>query len=210
MALVTIIITSFMLALSGAMMPGPLLSATISESARLGGRAGPLLILGHAFLELGMVAALLLGLAPLLSTDAAFAAIALTGALVLACMAWNMLKTLSTLSIDWDAHTPRAGGLVTSGILLSLANPYWTIWWATIGLGYILTCREWGMPGITAFFLGHIAGDLAWYALVSLLVARGRHRLSVRLYRGLIGVCAVFIAGFAGFFAWEGLTRLAG
>jgi len=189
-------------------MPGPLLTMTISESAQGGFSAGPRLILGHAILELGMVVALMLGLAPLLSRDATFIVIALSGALILGWMAVGMLRSLPTVSIDWETRRERSGGLVKAGILLSLANPYWTIWWATIGLGYILTCREFGLPGITAFFLGHIAGDLAWYALVALLVSRGRHLLSTRVYRCLIGSCALFIACFAGFFAWSGLARL--
>ena len=61
----TIFVSSFVIALSGAMMPGTLLTVTISESSRRGVIAGPLLILGHGILELTLVTALLLGLAPL-------------------------------------------------------------------------------------------------------------------------------------------------
>src|SRR5271157_4108973 len=54
--------TSFTVALSGALMPGPLLTVTISESARRGYMAGPLLIVGHSVLELVLVTAICLGL----------------------------------------------------------------------------------------------------------------------------------------------------
>jgi len=53
---------SFTLALSGALMPGPLFTITISESARRGFRAGPLLMVGHALLEVVLVAAVVQGL----------------------------------------------------------------------------------------------------------------------------------------------------
>jgi len=46
------------------MMPGPLLTITISESSQRGFFIGPALILGHAILELILVIALLFGLAP--------------------------------------------------------------------------------------------------------------------------------------------------
>ena len=51
--------SSFVIALSGALMPGPLLTATIAESSRRGFIAGPLLIGGHAILEMALIGALL-------------------------------------------------------------------------------------------------------------------------------------------------------
>ncbi len=210
LALATVFGTSFVLALSGAMMPGPLLTATISESVRRGAATGPYLILGHALLELAMVGALLIGLAPYLARDWVFAAIALSGAVVLVWMAAGMFRGLPGLRIDWGAHRDRSGPLVPTGILLSVSNPYWAIWWATIGLGYLLSCKALGGAGVAAFFLGHISGDLAWYTLISLLVAKGRHLLTDRVYRALIGVCATFLAGFAFYFAYAGIERLVG
>ncbi len=210
LALGTVFVTSFLLAFSGAMMPGPLLTATISESARRGSLTGPLLILGHSMLELLMVLALLLGLAPFLKSDAVFAAIALVGAVILFAMAAGMFRSLPDLRIDWDEHQKRSGPLLSAGIILSLSNPYWTIWWATIGLGYLLSCRTLGIAGVSAFFLGHIAGDFTWYSAVSALVSKGRHFLSDRVYRGLIGVCASFLICFACYFIYAGVSRLAG
>ena len=210
LALATIFGTSFVLALSGAMMPGPLLTTTISESVRRGPLTGPFLMLGHAILEVAMVAALLVGLAPLLTRDPVFASIALVGAVVLIWMAVGMFRGLPRLRIDWDARTDRSGPLVPAGILISVSNPYWVIWWATIGLGYLVSCKALGPAGVVAFFLGHISGDLAWYTLISVLVAKGRRLLTDRIYRGLIGVCATFLAGFACYFAYAGIERLVG
>lgn len=66
--LFTIFASSFIIALSGALMPGPLLTATISESSERGFIAGPMMIAGHAILELGLVIALLAGMAPFFSS----------------------------------------------------------------------------------------------------------------------------------------------
>ncbi len=208
--LLAVFAASFGLALSGAMMPGPLLTTTISESARRGAWAGPLLILGHALLELGMVAALLVGLGPLLSRGWVFPSIALAGAGVLLWMAAGTFRALPRLRIEWGAHGARPRSLVPAGILLSLSNPYWLIWWATIGLGYLASCRAQGPAGVAAFFLGHVSGDLAWYALVAVLVARGRRLLTDRVYRGLLATCAAFLAAFGLYFAYAGIDRLAG
>ena len=69
LALILIFTSSFVIALSGALMPGPLLTVTISESTRRGAVAGPLMILGHGILELALILALLAGLAPILKRD---------------------------------------------------------------------------------------------------------------------------------------------
>ena len=58
-------------------MPGPLLTATISESSQRGFITGPLMIAGHAILELVLVIALLLGLAPFFQQPVVFVATAL-------------------------------------------------------------------------------------------------------------------------------------
>ncbi|HOQ72329.1 MAG: LysE family transporter [Smithellaceae bacterium] len=208
--LFTIFASSFVIALSGALMPGPLLTATISESSRRGFWAGPLMIAGHAILELALVVALFLGLAPFFQMPAVFAASALAGAVILIWMAAGMLRSLPTLRLSWEGGQQKMNSTVLNGILMSVSNPYWIIWWATIGIGYIFYAWQYGLWGIAFFFAGHISADLAWYSFIAGAVARGRHLLTDRLYRRLIGFCALFLIGFAGYFAFAGLVKLKG
>lgn len=192
-----VFITSFTIALSGALMPGPLLSATISESVRRGPSAGPLFILGHGVLEIILITALFLGLAPFLNQPVVFKVIALAGGGFMIFMAVGMFREIKTLSLDTAGDEPVKGNIVLLGAGLSLANPYWIIWWATIGLGYILSAGKMGLPGIAAFFAGHILADLLWYAVVSAGVAKSRKLMSDRIYRIMIGVCAGFLVSYA-------------
>ena len=208
--LFTIFASSFVIALSGALMPGPLLTATISESSRRGFWAGPLMIAGHAILELALVVALFLGLAPFFQMPAVFAASALAGAVILIWMAAGMLRSLPTLRLSWEGGQQKMNSTVLNGILMSVSNPYWIIWWATIGIGYIFYAWQYGLWGVAFFFAGHISADLAWYSFIAGAIARGRHLLTDRLYRRLIGLCAVFLIGFAGYFAFAGLVKLQG
>ena len=208
-ALLAIFFSSFVIALSGAMMPGPLLTATISESSRRGFVTGPLLIAGHGILEMALVFSLLLGLAPFLQQRSVFVATAFGGSAILLWMAFGMFRSLPSLRLSWEAgNADNSKKLLFSGILLSLANPYWIIWWATIGLGYILYSWQYGLWGVAFFFAGHILADLAWYGAVAAAVARGRHFLTDRLYRGLIAGCAAFLVVFACYFAYAGFQKL--
>ena len=208
LTLPAIFVTSFVVALSGALMPGPLFTVTVSESSLRGAGAGPLLILGHGILELALVAALMLGVGPLLKKEPVFIVTALAGSGVLIWMAYGMLHGLPGLSLAAVPVRRAGGNLVFSGIVLSLVNPYWTIWWVSIGLGYISHSLKLGVWGVAAFFAGHILADLAWYSAVSMAVWKGKRFMSDRFYRGLIGACAVFLIVFAGLFGWAGVQRL--
>ena len=208
--LIALFFGSFVIALSGAMMPGPLLTKTIGESSKRGFLAGPLLILGHGLLEFVLVVALFLGLAPWLKGKWTFVAIAFAGSGILVWMAVGMFRSLPKLRIEWEEGGAAAGPLVLDGVLMSLANPYWTVWWATIGIAYLLQSTEFGLAGVVAFFAGHILGDLAWYTVVSTAVHQGRRFFTDRLYRRVIAACAAFLLIFAAFFLVAGVRKLAG
>ncbi len=209
-SLAGIFVSSFVIALSGALMPGPLLTATISESSQRGFIAGPLLIAGHGLLELFLVTILILGLAPFFQLPAVFVVSAIAGSAILLWMAGGMLRSLPGLSLNVAPRQGRLNHPVFSGIVMSISNPYWIIWWATIGIGYILYSRQFGMWGLVFFFTGHILADLVWYSSVAAVVAGGRRFLTDRLYRGLIAICSVFLIAFAGYFAYAGFDKLRG
>ncbi len=208
LALLTIFGTSFLIAFSGAMMPGPLLTVTINESSRRGFMAGPLLIVGHGILELLLVVGLLLGLGPLLQQESVFITTALVGSVVLLWMSIGMFRSLPALTLQTEASAGKRKNLLVAGILLSIVNPYWIIWWVTIGLGYILHSLNYGIWGVAAFFIGHILADLLWYAAVSASVWRGKSFLSDQAYKILIGACAVFLVVFAILFAYSGVQKI--
>ncbi|OEU82367.1 MAG: lysine transporter LysE [Desulfobulbaceae bacterium C00003063] len=208
MTLITIFSSSFLIALSGALMPGPLLTVTVSESTHRGAIAGPLVIFGHGILELSLITALLLGMAPLLQRNDVFIFISLVGGSILLWMAFSMFRSLPGLSLEVAPKDNKGKNLVITGILFSLANPYWLIWWASIGLGYILHSVKYGVIGVAAFFLGHILADLAWYTLISFGVAKGRRFFSDIFYRRLIGCCASFLVIFSCYFFYSGIEKI--
>ena len=105
LAYLTIFSTSFVIAFSGAMMPGPFLTMTIGESARHGSWVGPKMIVGHAILELGLLFALFFGLAPLFKKDLFFIIIAIAGGVIMIWMAQNMFRSLPKLEIKTSVTT---------------------------------------------------------------------------------------------------------
>lgn len=214
-----IFVSSFIIGLSGAMMPGPLLALTVRDTTRRGFIAAPLLVLGHGILELALVVLLLFGLAEWLRGEAATIVIALAGCAALFWMAAGMVREIRGLRFDASAGAAadeRPGSVKTQGfwrpvfdgVVASIGNPYWSLWWATIGLGYLVISHAQGMAGVAFFFAGHILSDAAWFLFVGFTVSMGRGRFSDRIYRGIVGVCAGFLFFFALSFGYYGMTRL--
>lgn len=203
-----IFISSILVTFSGALMPGPLLSTTISESSRRGWKVGPLFILGHAILEVILLIGLFIGLAPLLTGKTSFTVIAFTGSAFMLWMAFGMFRSLPGLSFNGKPLKTN-NSLPLTGALMSLANPYWTIWWATIGLGYVLNAQKFGFPGVAVFFTGHILVDFLWYTFVSVGIHKGRKILPLFVYRMLIGSCGLFLIVYAGYLISNGIKTMA-
>jgi len=210
-SLFIILSTSFVVGLSGAVMPGPLLALTIAEAAQRGFWAGPLLIAGHAVLELALVVGLVKGLSRFLRHHRVVGLIGLLGGLCMMWMGFAMCSSPGYLSLS-PQSPPRelgtTGILVLFGALVSIANPYWSIWWATIGVNYILRSTPQGIPGITSFCVGHIFADFAWYSFISFAVATGAKVMNQAVYRGLLLACGVVLFGLGIYFMVTGIRHL--
>jgi threonine/homoserine/homoserine lactone efflux protein len=206
LALWGIFVTSFIIGLSGALMPGPVLTVTISQSATRGWMVGPLVVLGHGILELSLVVAIVYGLGQVLTHGSVIGAIGISGGIVLLWMGGSMLRGARKVSLVFQGEKGTASlHPVWAGILSSLSNPYWIVWWATIGLSYIAFSMKYGMMGISSFYTGHILSDLVWYAFVSSLVHFGKRWANDRAYQTLIAICGVLLLGFGVYFGYSGV-----
>ena len=186
--------TSFLVALTGAMMPGPVLAVTIRHSARRGFRSGPLIILGHGVLELALIAVLLAGLASLFTHPTFLKATGAVGGAVLIWM--GVSGWFQAGKNSGPSSASRLGGdlmTVGAGIAASVSNPYWIIWWSTVGMAYLALAWQQRWLGLAGFFSGHILADLAWYSLVALAASRGGRFLSPRFQFFLLRGCSVFM-----------------
>jgi threonine/homoserine/homoserine lactone efflux protein len=151
--------TSFIVALSGALMPGPLLTVTVGEAARRGFWAGPLIIVGHALLELALVILLLVGVGAWLHRPAVLGLVGVLGAGMLGWMGLALMRASRHSRLEFDPQADTGLHPILAGVLLSLANPYWLLWWVTIGLGYVMFAAQYGSMWATSW---PISSGTAW------------------------------------------------
>ena len=207
MELAAVFVTSFLVGLSGALMPGPVLTVTITHAVSRGHLAGPLVSLGHALVEVTLVVGLALGLSHLLQLPLVSGTIGVLGGLCLLYMGAGMIRTPAPAELAGVGQQARGGmGPVAAGALLSLSNPYWVLWWATVGAAYLLLALKYGPIGIAAFYAGHILADLGWLSAVGSAITAGRRLFTPRIYKGILVVCGVFLLGLGVYFLASGVN----
>lgn len=189
---------AFLVGLSGAMAPGPYLTVTIARTLREGRLSAMLMLVGHAALEGVLLVGFAFGLQRFLVRDDVSAVLAIIGGAVLLWMGQGLLRGAISGVVKLDttlAETPREQrfGPIMHGAVVSASNPYWTLWWATIGVKLAADGLAIGPLGVAAFFLGHQLADVVWYAAVVSAVCAGKRLLSDTVYRSVIGACAVFL-----------------
>lgn len=205
--------TSLMVGFSGALMPGPLLTVDISESAKRGFRAGPLLVAGHGIVEALVVVGLTVGLSEIFRDRIVSGAIGILGGAFLLWMGYGIVKAAwrGEVSLKIQAKAARQSSFpVLSGALVSLSNPYWVLWWATVGAAYVLWSLDKGAAGLISFYGGHILSDLTWYSAIALVVSKGKSLLSDSIYRGILLVCGVFLWFLSVYFIFSGVQAFTG
>ena len=202
----------WLIGFTGAMMPGPVTTLIVTETARRGFIAGPLITIGHALLELAMVVALVFGLGDLLKQNAVAGTIGLLGGLFLLWMGFDIVRSAwqGKVSFDTtrDVSASSSGNPIIAGILTSVANPYWILWWATVGAAYLITFRAFGIVGIVAFYIGHTLADWVWNNVIAFVVATGRRGMTDRVYRGILIVCGAFLIALSFYFVNSGINFL--
>ncbi len=207
-----IFFTSFVVGLSGALMPGPLLALTVSSVVEHGFWAGPLLMVGHAAGELLVVIALVKGIGRLLQRKVIIGTIGLVGGSFLLWMSYGLLMTADKVLIFQPGSGTSIGfGIPTimAGLVVSITNPYWVLWWGTVGTTYVAWARDNRKTGgVSIFFVGHELSDLIWYSVVSIVVAGGASLLSPGIYKALLTICGVALFGLALYFIVSGTKSI--
>ena len=186
---------AFVVGLSGAMSPGPFLTVTISRTMQRGALSAALMLVGHALLEAALLAGFAFGLQQFLRLPSVTLALAAAGGAVLLWMGTGLVRGAADGSIARDLLVAETGalsasrlGAVTQGVVVSVSNPWWTLWWATIGVKLATDGLAIGAVGIAAFFVGHQLADLSWYGFIIAVVHKGKGLLTPSVYRAIMGV----------------------
>ena len=203
--------SAFIVGLSGAMAPGSFLTVVISRTLARGPGSASLMLVGHALLEGALLVGFAFGLQAVLVDPRVGTALGVVGGAVLLWLGYRLLADTLRVAAPGGPGMQRAEsrmGPVLQGVTVSLSNPYWTLWWATVGVKLAADGLAIGPIGVAAFFIGHQLADVAWYGLVIAATARGRRALPGSAYRVILGACGVFLLYLGARFMLDGIGLL--
>ena len=217
--LILLFIEWFLIGFTGAIVPGSVLVMIINVTGNQGWQSAELAIVGHAVLEMVFVVLLVLGLSPfLLLPEVQFWLPLLGGTVLVVLGSRAIIETLRShkpsvldepsslttknIVIPEDQKKPQKRSLpLALGIATSIANPYFVIWWATIGATFITRFLPYFppvpfviLPTALLISVSHSSTDFIWYTVVIIGLVKGRQFLGARYYTFLVFVSGVIMA----------------
>ena len=177
-------VTVILISASGVMAPGPLFAANIAYGLRGGGKAGIKMAVGHTIVELPLVILLGVGVFSFEIFPEFRTLISILGAIILFVFAGIQIKT--TLQMKKTTFSPKYNAVLT-GITLSALNPFFIIWWLSVGFKLISDAMLiWAFAGIVIVFLLHIWMDFVWLYSIAYLSSKSSKIISNRNYKILM------------------------
>ena len=170
---------------SGVMSPGPLFATNISHGLRGGAKSGIKMAIGHTIVEFPLVILLGIGALSLEIFPEFRTVVSVFGTITLFVFAFIQIRTVLYGKKDSIAK-PRQHPIIT-GIAFSALNPFFIVWWLTIGLKLITDAMLiWAFAGMLIMFVMHVWMDFVWLGGVAFLASKSTQIMSNRNYKVLM------------------------
>ncbi|WP_371803394.1 LysE family transporter [Candidatus Lokiarchaeum ossiferum] len=208
---------TFLLGLAGAMSPGALLTYTIVKSLEAKKKAflvGFFISLGHAIIEVILILILLAGVESFISQPTILIIIGVLGGSLLFFFGSQILLDIKNNRVDTSFLTSTEAQFdsmvenpkkrlysqhpIFGSILFLMSNPYWWLWWATVGVSIIIENAV-SLTNPTAFWgliIGKELGVFLWYVSISTALGFSSRFMTKNVYLKILLLCALFMAGY--------------
>ena len=189
-------LTAVGISLSGVMLPGPLTAATIARGYN-DKNAGALIGVGHGVIELPIIALIYFGFAGFLTNPLVRQVTGVAGGVLLIVMGIMIFFTFKKPIAE--AVVLPYNSLVT-GVVMTGGNPYFFLWWATIGVALVASAASFGLYALLLFIVVHWSCDIVWEQVISMTVFKTKHLWTPQVQKIIFGICAAMLIGFGIYF----------
>lgn len=203
-------VVGFVVGLSGAMLPGPLLAYTISRVLKGRIRDTLLIVLGHIFIEAVMVVLLLLGLKQTIGSKVVHNVLSVLGGGVLVLMGLHIILKTPQLKVEsaksYRDKSTKELNLILGGVFFTAFNPTFPTWWVSVGASLLSRSLRVGAIGVVSLALGHWLADFSWFSSLSFAVHRGKSLLNDRRYQKVLKIIGIILIGIGSYFIVQIIT----
>ena len=187
---------------SGVMMPGPVTAVVISRGTK-SKWAGLMVAVGHAIIELPLMAIIYFGVSEFLKSDGVQIGLGLAGGLLLIWLSVGVFKA-TPVAVDVKYESAHKNAIM-AGVATTTASPYFFLWWATVGVTIVAGAKTFG-GGWMALTGGiHWLFDAAWLLFISCFVFFLRRFLTPGVQRGISVICGLTLVGFGVYFIYRAI-----
>lgn len=212
------LIAGLVIGLGSGAAPGPLLALAIATTLRRGLRSGLAVACGPLVSDALIIA---LSVTVVSQLPATFVTVlSLVGGLVIGAFGIETLRAARTADVAAlrAAPSPRPSGRLArfadhplvQATVINLLNPAPWIFWITAGSTLLIGFWEVSPLAAAAYLVAFYVGLVGSKALIVAGVAAGRHRLSTRGYRWILGVVGALLLVVAATFLVRAAATLAG
>ena len=189
---------------SGVMQPGIMFAMTIAKSYK-SPWAGAQIALGHAVIEVPLILLIYFGFAQFFQNTVVQLVLSIVGGGMIIWLGISMFRTRAEVTQKGKDLPYNA---FTAGILTSVLNPFFWIWWAAIGAMLVMKFLDFGTIGLILLIVVHWLFDLVWFSFISVLVYRTHSLWGRKLHEGIFIGCSILLVGFGGWYLISGIQLM--
>jgi threonine/homoserine/homoserine lactone efflux protein len=185
-------------------MPGPMFAVTLAKSYK-SPWAGSLISLGHAVVEIPLILLIYYGFDRFFENSIVQVVLSFAGGSMIIWLGISMFRART--KVVRDSHDLPYSAFI-AGIIMSAMNPFFLLWWATVGSLLILRVTQFGLVGLPLFVIAHWMCDFIWLTFVSHFIHRTHRFLGMRFQEWLFIANSIFLAVFGIWYIVSGIQML--
>jgi len=189
MGLLSLVLATIAISASGAIVPGPMTAIAIAK-AREERFSGSFIALGHSLVEFPLVFLLYFGFSAFFTNATVITTVGILGGLILLFFGADMVRSRNKFA---SGEKSIKFGNFSGGIITSITNPYFFLWWATIGLALLIRFSVFGLLGVSLFAISHWIVDFIWTTFLTYSVNRSKHLWTKRTHEYVFGGCGLLL-----------------
>ncbi len=199
-----VLLSVVVISLSGVMMPGPMFAVVLTKSFR-SPWTGVWISLGHAVIEVPLILLIYFGFAHFFENSVVQLVLSILGGGMIIWLGISMFRNRTEVVTQGKdlPYSAFIAGIITSGL-----NPFFLLWWVTIGSLLVMKFVEFGAGGLTLFIAVHWLCDLFWLSLVAVVVYKTHALWGRKIQEWVFIASSLLLAGFGIWFIVSGIQAV--